>query len=231
MSTTVQTPESPNVRTCATGAAVGLGACDRERGLKSQFGHPRGRLGRFIGRLMAVKNAAMNDVMVDLLDVWPGDRVLEIGFAHGRTIERLARRATQGHVAGVDISETMLGQATRRNRAFIDAGRVELHRASVAALPFAAGAFTKACAANNFQFWPDQLANLREVRRVLAGGGVLAIALRMAHDSPRRFAAPGFTPAEVQQVVRLVETAGFRNVGTEWRNAGGRGLSCVLATR
>jgi hypothetical protein len=36
---------------------------------------------------MARRNAALNAACVEWLAPAPGDRVLELGFAHGRTIE------------------------------------------------------------------------------------------------------------------------------------------------
>ena len=60
-----------------------------------QFGDPRGTAGTVAGWVMAHRpsNRRRNRWVVSLLDVQPTDRVLEIGFGHGHTIERLARRA------------------------------------------------------------------------------------------------------------------------------------------
>jgi hypothetical protein len=58
--------------------------------LKSQFACPTGLLGRFVGRLMAIKNARMNEFAVEMLDVQADDQALEIGFGHGRIIWRAA---------------------------------------------------------------------------------------------------------------------------------------------
>ena len=58
----------------------------------------------------------------------PSDRVLEIGFGHGRTIERLAGVVTDGRVCGIDVSDEMLNLAVRRNRLAITEGRIELRK-------------------------------------------------------------------------------------------------------
>ena len=55
----------------------------------------------------------MNRHAVGLLEVRPDDRVLEIGFGPGKQIQLPARRATAGLVAGVDLSEVMVEQATK----------------------------------------------------------------------------------------------------------------------
>jgi len=65
---------------------------------------------------MSFETAAANDEALKVLGLEPGDRVLEVGFGHGRTIERAAALVPGGFVAGIDTSEEMLQMATRRCR-------------------------------------------------------------------------------------------------------------------
>ncbi len=190
------------------------------RGWRSQFAHPRGLAGWLAGALMARKNAAMNDAAVAALEVSETDRVLEIGFGHGRTIAALARRARRGLVAGVDRSETMLAMASRRNRGALRAGRVELRCAGVDALPFPDGYVDKVLAVNSVQFWPGPGRSLAEVRRVHRPGGVLLLGIRLHDPGARRFASPGFREEQVESVRRAVAAAGFAGVRLDRRRAG-----------
>ncbi len=107
----------------------------------------------------------------DLLDVQPSDSVLEIGFGPGVGFALLARAASSGWVAGIDPSEEMVEQARARNATAIHTGRVELRRGSVESLPFEGSTFDKALAINSMQVWPDAVAGLREVHRVLKPRG------------------------------------------------------------
>jgi ubiquinone/menaquinone biosynthesis C-methylase UbiE len=204
--------------------------CEDAQGWRSQFAHPRGLPGRLAGWLMARKNAAMNAACVEWLELAPADRVLEVGFGHGRTIEWLAQRATQGLVAGVDPSDTMLRQAGVRNRRTIAAGRVRLERGEAAKLPFADASFDKALAANCVQFWRDVPAALVELRRVLAPGGTLLIGIRVYDPRGGRFASPGFREEQIEAVRRAVVQAGFADVRTPRRKAG-REVVGILARR
>ncbi len=197
--------------------------------LISQFACPAGLLGRFVGRLMAIKNARMNEFAVQMLDVQPDDQALEIGFGYGGTIRMIAERARAGFVAGVDLSEVMVRQAAKYNLDLIVAGRVEVRQGSVADLPYERGRFTKVLAVNNYQFWPNAELNLGEIHRVMRAGGLLVICLRMSSAS--RFAfAPGFTEDEVADVARLVRWVGFRDIRIVKRKVG-REASCVIARR
>lgn len=142
-----------------------------------QAHQPRGFLGQLNGLLFAYRssNRRRNKWVVGLLDVQPADRILEIGFGPGVAIAEFARRATEGHVVGVDHSAVMVGHARRRNAAEVRAGRVELIQASVIALPRFAQPFDVALAVNTVGMWPDPVQRLREIRALLRQGGRIAL--------------------------------------------------------
>ena len=165
--------------------------------LMHMFGRPRGVLGKLGGTIMARMNSACGAWVVDLLAIKPSDRVLEVGFGPGVVIQNLARLASAGHVAGVDPSREMVAQAQARNASAIQSGRVELRLGSAESLPLEDDSFDKALAINSMQVWPDPVAGLRELRRVLKPGGKVAL---------------GFTPYSGQQketLSELLSTAGF----------------------
>src|ERR687888_1346246 len=148
--------------------------------IMNQFGYPRGTAGSMAGWVMAHRpsNRRRNSWVVSLLDVQPGDRVLEIGVGPGLAIAELSRHVGEaGHVHGIDHSQVMIHQATRRNAAAIRSGRVGLSRASVDELPPSLGGpFDAILAVNSLGFWPAPAQRLGELRRRLAPGGRIAIA-------------------------------------------------------
>lgn len=168
--------------------------------LDRMFSRPSGLLGRIGGTLMAWTNDDVAAQIVDVLDPDPTDSVLEVGFGPGVGIERAASVVTDGRVAGVDYSDTMVDRARRRNAGAIDAGRVDLRYGSADALPFEDDAFDKAFSINSLHVWPDQRAGLREIRRVLRPGGTVIIALTSHAGRP---------DADLD---RLFRDAGFENV-------------------
>lgn len=141
----------------------------------SQFGNPRGIAGWLVGKVMAYENRERIAWTIDRLDVQPEDRVLEIGVGPGLGVEAVARRTVHGWVAGVDRSQTMIGQAGRRNARAIGEGRVELRSASAEALPYDDEVFDKVVAINSFHHWSDPDRGLAECWRVLKRGGIIAI--------------------------------------------------------
>ncbi|WP_435277946.1 SAM-dependent methyltransferase [Rhodococcus yananensis] len=68
---------------------------------------------------------------VETMDPRPGARVLEIGCGGGVAVPLVHERiAPDGVVVGVDRSATQIDRASRRNRALLDAGTVELRTAA-----------------------------------------------------------------------------------------------------
>jgi ubiquinone/menaquinone biosynthesis C-methylase UbiE len=176
----------------------------------SQFGNPRGLIGRLVGMLMAYENRERNAWAVSLLNVQEADRVLEIGFGPGWAIERLAAVATGGFVAGLDHSETMVQLATKRNSAAVRQGRVELKQGSALALPYAGEAFTKALAVNSLHHWPDPLAGLHQAWRVLMPGGVVVIV-----EQPRSATSEDGLRELAHKLTEQLANAGFGHIRSE----------------
>jgi ubiquinone/menaquinone biosynthesis C-methylase UbiE len=155
--------------------------------MENMFCAPKGALGRLGGQLMS-QDRWLPTWVLDLLEVKPSDSVLEVGFGPGLGLQLAAIKAYQGKVAGVELSETMLEMAHRRNRALIEAGQIELHLGSVEKLPFGNATFDKAMTMNSLHLWPNPVAGLREVRRTLREGGRIAVAItRFSYASSDKF--------------------------------------------
>ena len=193
----------------------------------SQFVRPRGFFGRLAGWEMALRssNRRRNTWAVDLLDVRPTDRVLEIGFGPGIAIRELSRRATQGYVCGLDHSEEMLRQAKKRNRQAVRAGRVDLRLASADRLPAFDRPFDRILAVNNFGMWQDPIECLKKLRLAMASGARIAIV-----SQPRCPGATAETTAHAgREIGERLGQAGFTDISSETL-ALSPPVVCVLGT-
>lgn len=182
------------------------------KSFNSQFAHPEGWLGRFVGMILALKNRERNAWTISLLDIQPADQVLEIGFGPGQAIEEVAKLTPNGFVAGIDLSVTMVTQASKRNAALIRAGHVRLEQGAESPLPYEDNKFNKVFAVNSIQFWSNPLAGLQEVKRVLKPGGRIVVTIQPMWAK---------TEADVRNVgeklVMQFKQVGFKRVRLETR--------------
>jgi ubiquinone/menaquinone biosynthesis C-methylase UbiE len=162
---------------------------------------------------MSFETAGANDQALRMLAVKPRDRVLEVGFGHGRTIERVAAMLPEGFVAGIDTSDEMLRMATRRCARLVESGRVRLAVGDSAAISYPDHSFDKAYAIHTIYFWHDPIVDLRELRRVLRGGGRLVLGFRPKDDAAAADFPDGvYTFHAPDDVRRLLEACGFTGV-------------------
>lgn len=157
----------------------------------------------------------------------PGDRVLDVACGTG-VVARLAAVAVgpAGQVVGVDLNPGMLAVAKRHTA---DAG-IEWHEGDAGALPCADGTFDAVLCQQGLQFFPDKAGALREMHRVLAPGGTLALCVwRSIEHSPCNAAiaealtrhvdadagvqvqAP-FALGDADRLRTLIDAAGFREI-------------------
>ncbi|NNF03724.1 MAG: methyltransferase domain-containing protein [Rhodothermales bacterium] len=154
------------------------------------------------------------------------ERVLDVACGTG-IVARLAsdHLGGTGKVAGLDPNAGML--AVARASASPDAS-IEWHESGAEAMPLADGAFDVVLCQMGLQFMTDKEAALREMRRVLDGGGRMV--LNLPGPTPQVFAimreglvrhvgpeAAGFVDVvfslhEPEKICALVESAGFRDV-------------------
>jgi len=177
---------------------------------------PSGLLGQVIGHIMSVETAAANESALKLLDLDAGDRVLEVGFGHGRTIERAAAMVADGLVAGIDASEDMVRMATRRCRRLIESGRVRLTCGDSAQIPYPDQFFDKAYAIHTIYCWDDPAQHLRELGRVLRAGGRLLLGFRPKEDGAAAdFPETVYRFYTKDEVHGLLQAAGFSDARVE----------------
>jgi ubiquinone/menaquinone biosynthesis C-methylase UbiE len=151
--------------------------------VEANFRKPTGWFGQVLGHLMAVQHKSLTRWAIELMNVHAGDWVLDVGCGGGMAVKLLADRAKYGFVAGVDYSPAMVQQATRRNHDRVQRGKVAIEFGNAMALPYRDCSFDKACGIETLYFWPDPVAGLRELRRVLKAGGEVAIAVEMSKES------------------------------------------------
>jgi SAM-dependent methyltransferase len=165
--------------------------------------------------------------LLDLVELRPGERVLDVACGTG-VVSRLAARrvAPSGTVTGLDLNEGMLSVAGRLP---LPPGlTIEWRQGSALALPFADRAFDVVVCQHGLMFFPDRLKALGEMRRVLTPGGRVAISVwtgpspyfaaqrealaRYVSAEAASTSAVAFSLGDPVELSGLLTGAGFRDV-------------------
>ena len=104
------------------------------------------------------------------VDVPEGSRVIDVACGTGIVGRLIAEKAGKsGSVVGVDLNAGMIEVAIQNSP--VTGAPLEWRQGDVNALPFSDASFDIAFCQQGLQFFPDKLAALTELRRVLAPGG------------------------------------------------------------
>ncbi|TVL91240.1 methyltransferase domain-containing protein [Streptomyces sp. SAJ15] len=116
----------------------------------------------------------LTDMMIERLQVGPGDRVLDIGCGLGGPAIRLAQ-ATGAEVVGISVSRKQVEKANELAEAAGVSGKVSFQHGDAMNLPFDDASFSAVWMLESVMQMPDRTAALTEAARVLRPGGRLAL--------------------------------------------------------
>ncbi|WP_409186122.1 class I SAM-dependent methyltransferase [Amycolatopsis sp. VS8301801F10] len=179
-------------------------------GFAKQLGHPRGRAGQAVVRLLNNVNRGPVTGAVEALEIRRGETALDLGFGGGLGLDLLLRATDGGTVHGAEISETALARARRKFPKNLAAGRLVLHHAGMADLPLEDGTVDAALTVNTVYFVPDLAPAFAEVARVLSGGGRFVVGIgdpAMMRDLP--FTGHGFRLRPPEEIENALAGAGL----------------------
>ena len=117
---------------------------------------------------------------IDLLEINPGDRVLEVGVGTGLNLPLYSRDCD---VTGVDISEEMLRKAEERVRT-LNMSNAKLMVMDASKLDFPDNSFDRVIATYVISAVPDPVKTLLEMRRVCKPSGHLVILNHFKSENP-----------------------------------------------
>jgi len=169
------------------------------------------------------------EYLIELAGLGTGERVLDVACGTGIVARRAAQRVgSGGRVVGLDINEGMLEVARKVSSGTHPA--IEWQQGDANDMPLLDGAFDAVFCQQALQFFPDRSAALREMRRVLAPNGRLALSVlrstehnpgyRLLADTLERHIGPDagsmmrspFSSLSADELRELIMGAGFGKV-------------------
>lgn len=203
------------------------------KAIGKQLQYPKGFFGKLLFAWMTPKTIAHARWTIDLLEIQPEDKIIEIGFGNGANIKLLLQKAIRGSVTGAEISKTAIEMASKKNAKAISEGRVKLHLAQGNAIPSENNVFDKACSVATAYVIEDPGAVFKEMFRVLKPKGRAAITFPVRENFMRfkPVATEGFYLHELADLEAAFRNAGFVNCRTERNDRVKFGAHCMLGEK
>ncbi len=177
-----------------------------------QFGNPHGFAGKVCCVIMNVINNAMYKNTVSLLDITENDNILDIGYGNGYLLECIYKK-TKANLYGIDVSEDMKIEATKRNQVAMRDGKLFLETGDCCDLKYSDNYFGAVTSINTIYFWSDAVKGLTEIHRVLkAGSSFYNVAYTKDWLNKLSYTEKGFKKYEQEQLIEFGKKAGFEDV-------------------
>jgi ubiquinone/menaquinone biosynthesis C-methylase UbiE len=186
--------------------------------LLDQYKRPTGRRGRVVAALMNKGHEALTLWGLTHVNIEPDYVILDVGCGGGKTVSRLAQRAGRGKVFGIDYSADMVAYSRKVNKKLIAENRAEIHERSVEKTGFPDNFFDLVTAIETYYFWHSLPDALKEIKRVLKGGGRLLMVNEMVKDGVYEVEhAKIIEKTQVrlfplEEIRRIVQSVGFTDV-------------------
>jgi cyclopropane fatty-acyl-phospholipid synthase-like methyltransferase len=181
--------------------------------IAAQFKQPSGFLGKVISYIMKMENGPVYDIIIERLEIKRGDKLFEIGYGHGLGIQKILSRY-DCTIAGIDFSELMVKEATKRNKKSIDTKKVSLLYGDFLGKNSILEKYDKVFCLNVIYFWNELEKPFLIIKSILHPKGSLCMFMEHRDRLSRlNFANDTvFNKYTIEQVVKALNAAGFNKV-------------------
>lgn len=174
-------------------------------------------------------------IFVRHISLQPSDRVLDVACGTGIVARIVAEQdGFAGQITGIDLDPGML--AVARTKMPSSGIVIDWKEGDAQNLPFNSGSFDLVLCQQGLQYFPDKVAALKSMRRVLVSQGRVAILVAASinpKDQPRKWAEmealrkhvsneaaeekrhPGYFQGSTDQLKEIITAAGFQDVGVK----------------
>ncbi len=181
----------------------------------SQFGNPRGIIGKCCCLIMNVINKAMYQKVISNIHLNEQGKVLDIGYGNGYLVGQLYKRY-QVSIFGIDRSEDMKKSAEIRNHIGVVAGKIHLSVGDCCQLSYEDDFFDVVTSINTIYFWSNTIKGLEQVFRTLKSTGTFYnVVYTKDWLQKLSYTQKGFKFLEQEDFIKLGEQVGFTEVNIQ----------------
>ena len=133
--------------------------------------NPKGFGGRIVTSVMNKQNLPLYEATIKLLKPSKSDVILDIGCGNGYVLGMLAKQYG-GLYIGIDSSKSIIKSARRRNREFVETGKITFIWQNAESMDFNEKSFDKIFTINTVYFWEEPEKIMTQIHRVLKPKGL-----------------------------------------------------------
>ncbi|MEJ7900961.1 MAG: class I SAM-dependent methyltransferase, partial [Thermomicrobiales bacterium] len=159
---------------------------------------------------------------LELLDIQPNDRILEIGCGHGVAVSMIGDLLDQGRITGIDRSFDMVELARLRNRDHLKSGKAVVQPVSLDRADLGDERFDRVFAINVSLFEQQADRSLDIIRDALVPGGRLFVFFQPPNSSKTRELA--------DRTIGNLEANGFLIERVSFKDLDPATATCIEAT-
>jgi cyclopropane fatty-acyl-phospholipid synthase-like methyltransferase len=195
--------------------------------LAKQFENPQGLLGKLAGKIMYAENRTINAWTFKKLNIKNKDRILEVGYGPGYGIKYVMNRCRCVYMDGADLSSDMAEQAGKRNKEWIEEGRVRLFTGDIHSLASDLDTYHKIISINNYPLWTKPRETLGMLYEITEPGGDIAITVQ-----PREKGADSLITKDLAKIIEAdLSAAGYEEIQTSFKDVRPVPAVCVTAKK
>lgn len=184
--------------------------------IAQQLRKPHGAFAKTIGERMNESNRSLYKLVLQHLELQPGNQVLEIGFGNGHFFKEVSQKAEGLKLYGIDYSAAMVKAARKNNADLIRQGLLEVQMGNSDQLPYASGLFDAVFCINVIYFWDQPFTHLQEIGRVMKPGARFYVGIRTKETMEKLpFVTPLFKLRGKEEIQRIFAECGFELIQTQ----------------
>jgi ubiquinone/menaquinone biosynthesis C-methylase UbiE len=158
---------------------------------------------------------------VEMLELSPSDRLLEIGCGSGVAASLVCERLISGRIVAIDRSAAMIQLASKRNRTHLASGKAAFLATALGEAELGEQRFDKAFAVNVGLFSQQPTRELELLRRLLVSRGTVSL-----FNQPP---TAGKAPALAEKMAEALRVGGFSILQVTLKEMRPAPMACVVA--
>jgi len=175
------------------------------------FGNPNGIIGKLFTKLMNIMNQKQYKAILDNINLFPNNVILDIGFGNGYLIKKLFKKNVEINIYGIEISNDMIKIVTHKLKNYIKKNYLKLTLEGIEQTSFENNTFDKICTVNTFYFWNELEKCFSEIKRILKPNGIFLNAIYTKDYLDKIvYTKYGFKKYTVDEIKKITEKNGMK---------------------